>query len=89
MVLIVAVTGMSSCESQDPAARMIERMDRAPADRRPPNWERVRTLISRPAPAVGDVAPDFTLPTLSGHETVTCSAFQGDRPLVLVFGSFT
>jgi peroxiredoxin Q/BCP len=33
---------------------------------------------------VGDVAPDFTLPTATGGE-VTLSQFRGARPVVLVF----
>ena len=39
-------------------------------------------------PAVGDPAPDFTLPTPDGKE-VSLRDCRGDRPLVLVFGSFT
>ncbi len=39
-------------------------------------------------PAVGQFAPDFTLPTPDGKE-LSLREIQGDRPLVLVFGSFT
>ena len=38
---------------------------------------------------VGDVAPDFTLPVLGNSGTVTLSALRGNRPVVLVFGSYT
>jgi peroxiredoxin len=38
---------------------------------------------------VGDPAPDFTLPTLDRKETVTLSSLRGERPVVLVFGSYT
>jgi len=38
---------------------------------------------------VGDVAPDFTLKTLDGKKTVTLSRFQGKKPVLLVFGSYT
>jgi len=44
---------------------------------------------------VGDQAPDFILPTVdkTGHresaEHVRLSAFRGQRPVVLVFGSYT
>ena len=38
---------------------------------------------------VGDVAPDFTLKTLDGKKTVTLSSFQGKKPALLVFGSYT
>lgn len=36
----------------------------------------------------GDPAPDFTLPTATGEETVTLSSLRG-RPSVLVFASHT
>jgi peroxiredoxin len=35
-------------------------------------------------PAVGDTAPDFTLPSTSGT-TVTLSQYRGDRPVLLAF----
>ena len=41
------------------------------------------------APAVGDAAPDFELPLLGGDERVRLSAFRGQRPVALIFGSFT
>ncbi len=41
------------------------------------------------APKVGDVAPDFELVAAEGDETVRLSQFRGDRPVALVFGSFT
>ena len=37
----------------------------------------------------GEVAPDFTLPTLDHRERVTLSSHRGRRPVVLVFGSYT
>ena len=39
----------------------------------------------------GDKAPDFTLKKLNSKkgETVTLSGFQGKKPVVLVFGSYT
>jgi Ca2+-binding EF-hand superfamily protein len=40
-------------------------------------------------PGVGDIAPDFTLPTHDGATNVTLSDSFGKRPVVLVFGSFT
>lgn len=48
-------------------------------------WTRARAGDLR----VGDPAPDFTLPTLDGSATVTLSRFRGDRPVALVFGSYT
>lgn len=38
---------------------------------------------------VGDAAPDFTLSDREGKKTVRLSAFQGKRPVVLIFGSYT
>jgi Ca2+-binding EF-hand superfamily protein/thiol-disulfide isomerase/thioredoxin len=40
-------------------------------------------------PRVGDSAPDFTLKTIDGQETVTLSKLIGPKPVVLVFGNFT
>jgi peroxiredoxin len=41
------------------------------------------------APKAGDMAPDFELFDATGEESVRLSDFQGNRPVVLVFGSFT
>ena len=38
---------------------------------------------------VGDQAPDFALKTVDGKETIKLSSFRGDRPVALVFGSYT
>jgi len=38
---------------------------------------------------VGGVAPDFDLPTLDKTSRVKLSSFRGERPVVLVFGSYT
>lgn len=38
---------------------------------------------------VGDKAPDFTLKDPSGKREVTLSSFQGKKPVVLIFGSYT
>ena len=37
----------------------------------------------------GDAAPDFTLHTQDRSSQVTLSSYRGDRPVVLVFGSYT
>lgn len=39
-------------------------------------------------PQVGDEAPDFTLPTHDGSQTITLSSSRG-KPVILIFGSFT
>lgn len=38
---------------------------------------------------VGDLAPDVTLIALDGKTPVRVASSIGDKPLVLVFGSFT
>lgn len=73
----------------DPAEAFIRQMDAAPPDQRPPDWATTRRLMSRPAPGVGERAPDFTLKTPDGLREITRSEFHEGRPLVLLFGSFT
>jgi hypothetical protein len=38
---------------------------------------------------VGDPAPDFSLADPSGKNAVKLSGFQGKKPVVLIFGSYT
>jgi hypothetical protein len=45
--------------------------------------------LSTPSVAVGDDAVDFELPALDGGGTVRLSSFKGDKPVALVFGSYT
>lgn len=90
-ILVSASLGLmlpAACEKPDPAADFVRRVDAAPPEKRPPNWSEVKDLMARRAPAVGETAPDFTLPLLAGGQ-VTRSAFHESRPLVLIFGSFT
>ena len=47
-------------------------------------WARKGTL------AEGDMAPDFSLRTAKQRsERVTLSSYRGEKPVVLVFGSYT
>jgi hypothetical protein len=39
--------------------------------------------------AVGELAPDFTLPALTGALEVRLNSFRGHKPVVLIFGSFS
>ena len=73
----------------DPADEFIAETDAAPEAQRPPNWERVKSLMARRPPAVGEVAPDFELATPDGKSRIRRSTLQAGRPLVLNFGSFT
>jgi Iodothyronine deiodinase/EF hand len=43
----------------------------------------------QPGPALGAVAPDFTLKTALGDRNITLSKQIGPRPVILVFGNFT
>jgi hypothetical protein len=38
---------------------------------------------------VGDPAPGFDLPTADNQSSVSLASFRGQRPVVLVFGSYT
>lgn len=38
---------------------------------------------------IGDAAPDFDLETYDKKSRVRLSSFRGDKPVVLVFGSYT
>jgi peroxiredoxin len=40
-------------------------------------------------PQIGDQAPDFRLKTKDGQREVQLSSFKAQKPVVLVFGSFT
>jgi hypothetical protein len=41
------------------------------------------------APKIGDHSPDFELRDINGENPVLLSSFQGVKPVVLIFGSFT
>ena len=41
------------------------------------------------APKIGDPAPDFELRDINGENPIQLSIFQGAKPVVLIFGSFT
>ena len=43
----------------------------------------------RGAPRVGEIAPDFELFDSDGLQAVRLSSLRGQRPVALVFGSFT
>ena len=40
-------------------------------------------------PRVGELAPDFALRTPDGKRAIKLSSFRHEKPVVLVFGSFT
>lgn len=46
-------------------------------------------LYDQKAPKVGDPAPDFELRDINGESPIRLSSFQGKKPVILIFGSFT
>ncbi len=86
---IFCVTSISGLAMNDPAKKFIEEMDQASPEDRVPNWEHTKALMARIPPAVGQSAPDFSLKTLDGKETIALSQFRGKKPVVLIFGSYT
>ena len=49
-------------------------------------WQKKHDLQ---APKVGDLAPDFELYDSSGENSVRLADFREQKPVALVFGSFT
>ncbi len=41
------------------------------------------------APKAGDIAPDFELRDVNGENSVRLSDFRGQKPVALIFGSYT
>jgi hypothetical protein len=41
------------------------------------------------APKSGNLGPDFTLRDVNGRNPIRLSDFRGQKPVALVFGSFT
>lgn len=53
---------------------------------------RFRTLqkkLDATAPKVGDIAPDFEQRDVNGENPVRLSDFRGQKPVALIFGSYT
>ncbi len=49
-------------------------------------WQKQHDVL---APKIGDKAPDFELRDIQGENPIRLSDFQGQMPVVLIFGSFT
>lgn len=75
--------------AEEMTTKFIAYMDAKPPDQRVPNWETTRALMLREAPRAGEDAPDFTLESKDRSESIRLSQFRGDRPVVLIFGSWT
>jgi peroxiredoxin len=52
-------------------------------------YTKLQKNLDRKAPKAGDMAPDFTLSDITGKESVRLSDFRGQKPVALVFGSYT
>lgn len=88
---VIALLPIVGCaiSGDEYAKRWIAEMDAKPPEERVPNWQNTRAMMMRKPPAVGDKAPDFTLETRGGNETIRLSQIQHHRPVVLIFGSWT
>ena len=73
----------------DPAADFMAHMDSRPPDKQLPNWAWTKALMMREPPSVGGMAPDFTLKTRGSNTTTSLSQFRNEKPVVLIFGSWT
>src|SRR5262245_8598279 len=91
VVLWVALFAVAGYAMLQPPARFGQIMKRMP---------QALVWMTLPAPSMwkwarkgtleeGNVAPDFTLPTQDRSSEVSLSSFRGDKPVVLVFGSYT
>ena len=89
LLLGSALSAQSNSKSADRTEPWVKSVDAQPADQRPAEWAQTKALMRRRPPAVGEMAPDFTLPTRDGKASVTRSKFHEGRPLVLIFGSYT
>jgi len=51
----------------------------------------IKKMMSKPdgAPQVGKTAPLFKLKSLDGKTATDLKTFQGKKPVVLIFGSYT
>jgi hypothetical protein len=45
--------------------------------------------LRTPEVAAGDLAPDFELPSVDGRSTLHLGSLLDERPVALVFGSYT
>ena len=60
----------------------------------PPDRERIAPAapgerIKQDLTVVGDLAPDFTLISRDGTKKITLADSRGQKPVVLIFGSYT
>ncbi len=89
-LILASAIGLAGCQSKQatsPQSPVSSLPQTSQPDRQlPPSHP---SLMMRPGPQQGTVAPDFTLKLKDGTKQVTLSDFRGKSPVVLVFGSFT
>lgn len=61
-------------------------MENRPSGNRRPGANRP---VERNALRAGQLAPTFTLQSLAGEENFDLRTFRGQRPVILVFGSYS
>ncbi|MEO8678418.1 MAG: hypothetical protein ABI665_05185 [Vicinamibacterales bacterium] len=91
LVGYVVLAGAVTLAMVQPPERFGQIMKRVPA---PLVWgvlpgPRLWAWARRGALSVGDEAPDFNLSTYDHKQRVSLSSHRGQRPVVLVFGSYT
>jgi len=74
--------------SEKDLTRMMEFTNAMPVERRASFMQFLAERETQ-APAVGSEAPDFELSKLGSNERVRLSAFRGEKPVALIFGSYT
>lgn len=90
MVLYIALVGALLVAMYQPPARLGKVMAKAPGPLLgvlpfQSLWLMARAGRLQP----GEVAPDFNLETVDKQSRVRLSSFRGDKPVVLIFGSYT
>jgi hypothetical protein len=89
LLLTIALL-LPGCRLFEPSTMFAIRMELGLSEMdKPKNWDQVKELGLRDAPSEGDRAPDFSFRFIDGQQDLTRSTWQGDRPLVLIFGSYT
>jgi len=84
---VVLVAVLSVYEGRDPAKQLRDVATKATDWRQHElDWQLDN---DRRSPKVGDLAPDFELGDTTGENSVRLATFRGDRPVALVFGSYT
>lgn len=77
--LLGLISALPLSAAQEPPPTRVREINTPPA-----RGERIPDTLK-----VGDPAPDFLLPLVKGKGEIRLSAYQGKKPVVLIFGSYT